>query len=166
VTARAAGPADRQEPAAPARAGATGHGRAVGIEAPGHTKDSARREDGGQRGYLDLRGSRSPATTARPSPRDGPRRWNVCAHHRLRRNHGGLPAMGWPSGAANCSRAEIPTSATSSRRHRGEKPPVLDPAYVPGARYLDRPVITAASHETSRRRGPMTYSLQAQGRAR
>jgi hypothetical protein len=82
----------------------------------------------------------------------------------LRRNHGGSPhgVVFWCSylfPGADTHLSDIFDANTGETRQFWTLP------YVPGPRYLDRPVYLLTSHETFSGGEDLAYSLQAQGRA-
>ena len=120
-----AGPADRQEPGGPGPGPGPGPGGGSG----GTRATTAFSASSGWRATSAIwtcAGSLTRQTPARPSPR----RWNSSPERMRSSSTCGAttaaPRTGWPSGAATCSPAEIPTSATSSTPTPG-KPPSSGP---------------------------------------
>ena len=119
----------------------------------------------GNVGYLDLRGvahpdDAGPAIAAAMELVTG----TYALIVNLRRNHGGSPdgVVFWcsylfPGGGIHLS--DIFHADT------GETRQFWSLAYVPGDRYLDRPVYLLTSHETFSGGEDLCYTLQAQGRA-
>ena len=82
----------------------------------------------------------------------------------LRRNHGGSPhgVVFWCSYLFPGAETHLSDIVDASA---GETRQFWTLAYVPGPRYLDRPVYLLTSHETFSGGEDLAYSLQAQGRA-
>jgi hypothetical protein len=161
-------PADRQEPGGPGPGPGPGPGRGPGRRERGHPGNygiqRVERLEGNV-GYLDLRGVAHPADAG---PAIAAAMELVAGTYALiidlRRNHGGSPhgvafwcSYLFPGGDTHLS--DIFHADT------GETTQFWTLAYVPGARYLDRPVYLLTSHETFSGGEDLCYSLQAQGRA-
>jgi hypothetical protein len=119
----------------------------------------------GNVGYLDLRGvappqEAGPAIAAAMELVTG----TYALIIDLRRNHGGSP-----HGVAFWCSYLFPGAGTHLtdifHADTGETEQFWTLAYVPGSRYLDRPVYLLTSHETFSGGEDLCYSLQAQGRA-
>jgi len=119
----------------------------------------------GNVGYLDLRGvappqEAGPAIAAAMELITG----TYALIIDLRRNHGGSP-----HGVAFWCSYLFPGADTHLtdifHADTGETEQFWTLAYVPGSRYLDRPVYLLTSHETFSGGEDLCYSLQAQGRA-
>ncbi len=159
-------PADRQEPGGPGPGPGPGHG--PGRRERGHPGNygiqRVERLEGNV-GYLDLRGVAHPADAG---PAIAAAMELVAGTYALiidlRRNHGGSP-----HGVAFWCSYLFPGGDTHLtdifHADTGETTQFWTLAYVPGARYLDRPVYLLTSHETFSGGEDFCYSLQAQGRA-
>jgi len=165
----------RTMPPRPARAGPAGPGRArrhPGIpgtsDLPGHPLNygilRVERLDGNV-GYLDVRAvpppeEAGPAIAAAMELVKG----TYALIIDLRHNHGGSP-----HGVAFWCSYLFPGADTHLgdifRADTGETTQFWTLAYVPGTRYLDRPVYLLTSHETFSGGEDLCYTLQAQGRA-
>jgi len=162
-----AGPGDRPQTGSTPRPGdRPGPGR--GRRDPGHPLNyGIHRVErlAGNVGYLDLRGvappdDAGPAIAAAMELVSG----TYALIMDLRRNHGGSPegVVFWcsylfPGGGIHLS--DIFHGDT------GETRQFWSLAYVPGSRYLDRPVYVLTSHETFSGGEDLCYTLQAHGRA-
>ena len=161
-------PADRQEPGGPGPGPGPGPGRGPGRRERGHPGNygiqRVERLEGNV-GYLDLRGVAHPADAG---PAIAAAMELVAGTYALiidlRRNHGGSP-----HGVAFWCSYLFPGGDTHLtdifHADTGETTQFWTLAYVPGARYLDRPVYLLTSHETFSGGEDLCYSLQAQGRA-
>jgi hypothetical protein len=166
----------RREPAGPGDKPGTGNrprpgdrpGPGRGRRDPGHPHNyGIHRVErlAGNVGYLDLRGvappdDAGPAIAAAMELVSG----TYALIMDLRRNHGGSPegVVFWcsylfPGGGVHLS--DIFHGDT------GETRQFWSLAYVPGSRYLDRPVYVLTSHETFSGGEDLGYTLQAHGRA-
>jgi len=117
-------------------------------------------------GYLDLHGVAHPDEEAAPAIAAAMRlvSGTYALIIDLRRNHGGSPhgVAFWCSylfGGADTRLTDIFVAES------GETRQFWTLAWVPGPRYLDRPVYVLTSHETFSGGEDLCYSLQAQGRA-
>ena len=119
----------------------------------------------GNVGYLDMRRVPVPANAGRPSPR----RWNWSPGPTRSSSTCGTTAAGrrraWSSGAATCSR-NTPTHLNDIfHADTGETRQFWALPYVPGTRYVDRPVYVLTSSHTFSGGEDFAYTLQALGRA-
>ena len=147
----------REHPGAPGAPDRPGHPLNYGIF-------RVERLDGNV-GYIDLHGvappeEAGPAITAAMELVKG----TYALIIDLRRNHGGSP-----HGVAFWCSYLFPDADTHLgdiyRADTGETTQFWSLAYVPGTRYLDRPVYLLTSHETFSGGEDLCYTLQAQGRA-